>query len=223
MYMSKQLPMDIWAPKHWLCLARAYYAQMLRDAAAILNMVEKNPRAESDDTATKSKQDDGLFRFRRTPDALAVTNAALVDPNAPQTEGMQGGAAEVDRDQLDIVTDEMERWRTIDKYTIDGATKDGLVNEFQLIYKLRNNFPLHYTVFKQVSSHIAHEANTERLFSLAGALSDDNGKMCPESLAIWTSVGANMGHYKPGDDAILKRYMSKYSSAGADEEDEDAA
>ena len=45
--------------------------------------------------------------------------------------------------------------------------------------KLRNAFPLHYIVFKQVSSHLCHEANTEQLFSLAGGLSDDNGKMDP--------------------------------------------
>ena len=48
-----------------------------------------------------------------------------------------------------------------------------------MLYKLRNAFPLHYIVFKQVSSHLCHEANTEQLFSLAGGLSDDNGKMDP--------------------------------------------
>ena len=54
------------------------------------------------------------------------------------------------------------------------------MNEFALLYKQRHAFPLHYTVFRQVSSHLAHEANTEQLFSLAGGLSEDNGKMdCP--------------------------------------------
>ena len=52
---------------------------------------------------------------------------------------------------------------------------DGIINEFALLYKLRNAFPLHYIVFK----HLCHEANTEQLFSLAGGLSDDNGKMDP--------------------------------------------
>ena len=56
---------------------------------------------------------------------------------------------------------------------------DGIINEFALLYKLRNAFPLHYIVFKQVSSHLCHEANTEQLFSLADGLSDDNGKMDP--------------------------------------------
>ena len=46
--------------------------------------------------------------------------------------------------------------------------KDSIINEFALVYKLRNAFPLHYAVFKQVSSHLCHEANTEQLFSLAG-------------------------------------------------------
>ena len=139
----------------------------------------------------------------------------------PQPSDACDGAMEAE--QLDVVTDEMERWKTIDKYTIDEATdEDGLVNEMVLLYKLRSKFPLHYRVFKQVSSHICHEANTERLFSLAGALSDDNGKMSPDALAIWTSVGANMGTYKPPVDSILKRYMKKYSAAGVNMEEEEA-
>ena len=51
-------------------------------------------------------------------------------------------------------------------------TKTGLINEFELMYKVRSKFPLHYTVFKQVSAHMAHEANTVQLFSLAGNTSD---------------------------------------------------
>ena len=52
-----------------------------------------------------------------------------------------------------------------------------------------------------------YRSNTERLFSLAGNLSDDNGKMCPENLATWTSVGANMGIYQPFVDQVMKRYL----------------
>ena len=55
---------------------------------------------------------------------------------------------------------------------IDKGT--GMLNEFVLMYTVRSKFPLHYTVFKQVSGHLPHEANTEQLFSLAGRLSDPN-------------------------------------------------
>ena len=46
-------------------------------------------------------------------------------------------------------------------------TSDGMVNHFKLMWDLRKRFPLHFIVFKQVSSHIAHEANVEQYFSRA--------------------------------------------------------
>ena len=64
------------------------------------------------------------------------------------------------------------------------------VNEFALVYHLRQSFPLHFIVFKQTASHLPHEANSEQLFSRSGSLSDDNGKMDPAQLAVWTSARA---------------------------------
>ena len=52
---------------------------------------------------------------------------------------------------------------------------DGLLNEFKMMWALRESFPLHFIVFKQTASHLPHEGNTEQLFSRSGALSDDNG------------------------------------------------
>ena len=73
---------------------------------------------------------------------------------------------------------------------------DGLLNEFALVYKLRHTFPLHYIVFKQVSSHICHEANSEQLFSRAGNLSDEEGATNPEMLAVWSTIASNMEIYR---------------------------
>ena len=84
-----------------------------------------------------------------------------------------------------------------------------MINEMALHYAKRHCFPLHYRVFKQVTSHLCHEGNTEQTFSLAGALSDDNGKMNPENLSVWTSIGGNLKVYKPSKEAIMKRYLSK--------------
>ena len=100
-------------------------------------------------------------------------------------------------------------------YKITEVTDDdGVVNEMALLFSLRASFPLHYCVFKQVVSHLCHEGNTEQLFSLSGALSDDNGKMHPDNLATWTAVGANMGIYKPPLNNIIKRYYKKFRNNG---------
>ena len=53
---------------------------------------------------------------------------------------------------------------------------------------------------------MGHEANTEQLFSLAGNLSDDNGKMAPDRLAVWIAIGANMSMYKPPKEAVCDLY-----------------
>ena len=59
---------------------------------------------------------------------------------------------------------------------------------------------------------MGHEANTEKLFSLAGSLSDDNGKMAPDRLACWTSIGANLGVYKPPTEAVCNLYWDKFAA-----------
>ena len=64
---------------------------------------------------------------------------------------------------------------------------------------------------KQTASHLPHEGNSEQLFSRSGALSDDNGKMDPARLAVWTSIGINYSTYMPPTDAILTRYLLKCS------------
>ena len=67
---------------------------------------------------------------------------------------------------------------------------------------------------KQTASHIPHEGNSEQLFSRSGALSDDNGKMDPARLAVWTSIGVNYSIYKPTAEQILERYLLKFSKGG---------
>ena len=40
--------------------------------------------------------------------------------------------------------------------------------------QVRESFPLHFLVFKQMACHLPHEANVEQYFSRAGMLSDPN-------------------------------------------------
>ena len=51
--------------------------------------------------------------------------------------------------------------------TYECRSEEGLLNEFAMMWKLREAFPLHYIVFKQTASHLPHEANVEQIFSRA--------------------------------------------------------
>jgi hypothetical protein len=64
------------------------------------------------------------------------------------------------------------------------------------------------------ASHLPHEGNSEQLFSRTGALSDNNGKMDPTRLAVWTSIGVNYSTFQPGHKQILERYLLKFSKGG---------
>ena len=113
------------------------------------------------------------------------------------------------------MTEEAARWTDISKQKIrEYKDADGVVNEFALLYDSRVQFPLHYIVFKQVSSHLAHEANSEQLFSRAGSLSPDNGKMSPTHLATWASIAVNYAVFQPSHTAILERYLLKFGRQG---------
>ena len=48
----------------------------------------------------------------------------------------------------------------------------------------------------------------------SGLVCDDNGKMGPYRLAVWTSIGVNYSTYKPTNTQILERYMLKFSKGG---------
>ena len=127
-----------------------------------------------------------------------------------------------DDSSLDEVTDEVSRWAALAPSVIEEFTdRDGVVNEFALMYRMRNSFPLHVHVFRQVSSHMGHEANTEQLFSLAGRLSDENGRGDPERLGVWASIAANASTYMPTHKQILQRYMSKFAQGGVLSSDHD--
>ena len=61
-------------------------------------------------------------------------------------------AGDSNDDATDTVTNEVSRWKTIDRTTINKhKDEDGLVNEFALLYELRTLFPLHYFLFRQNS------------------------------------------------------------------------
>jgi hypothetical protein len=63
----------------------------------------------------------------------------------------------------DDVSVEVQKWKFISPETLsafkDNAT--GMINEFAFMWAKRNEFPLHYFVFRQTASHLPHEGNVE--------------------------------------------------------------
>ena len=154
----------------------------------------------------------GLKRSPRKKQKTSAGSTSLVR-NVSDDEDDDG--PELTTDKSDTVTEEAARWAALDKNIVrEYVDDDGIVNEFALVYNLRQSFPLHYIVFRQTAAHLPHEANSEQLFSRAGTLSDDNGKMDPHRLAVWTSIGVNYSTYKPTDEEILTRYLLKFSKGG---------
>ena len=72
--------------------------------------------------------------------------------------------ARTEDDGFDPVMEEVERWARLPR--ADYAAyydKDGLLNEFEIMWVLRDKFPLHFIVFKQTACHLAHVANVEQV------------------------------------------------------------
>ena len=67
------------------------------------------------------------------------------------------------------------------------------LNEFAMMWELRELFLIHFIVFKQTACHLSYEANVEQVFSRAGNLSDSN--MDPEYLAHLAMVKINKKSY----------------------------
>ena len=109
-------------------------------------------------------------------------------------EGLKGWpAVRTQNDGSDPVTDEIERWKPLSPDSFSEFVDDGsLLNEFAMMWELRERFPLHFVVFKQTACHLSHEANVEQVFSRAGNLSDPN--MDSEYLAHLVMVGDH--HHK---------------------------
>ena len=126
-WMSKQRPADKWMPEAWRVLAKGLYLAMLREAAKISGIgVRSSPP-------------------RKVAKTIGAGSSSLVR-NVSDDESEDEPA--VQATEYDTVTDEASRWAALDPKTIrefrDGA---GIVNEFALVYHLRQSFPLHFIVF----------------------------------------------------------------------------
>jgi len=190
--MSKQMKASIYLSTEQFEFGKTIYLMMLRQAVSIAAVPT---RASPPRAAKKAKID--------VSDALFGGGGGDITPASP-ARTTQG--ADVD---FDPVADEVARWASLEKASYQAFYDDkGLLNEFAMMWALRERFPLHFVLFKQTACHIPHEANVERLFSRAGNLSDPN--MDTHFLATLTRIGFNKFTYKPSWETIKAAYFAKY-------------
>ena len=98
---------------------------------------------------------------QKTESACSLFRGAELNPTAADSPST---GAQDDDGENDPVFDELKRWEGMgSKEYSKFVTKQGLLNEFAMMWALRETFPLHYVVFKQTACHIPHEANVEQI------------------------------------------------------------
>ena len=105
--------------------------------------------------------------------------------------------------------DELRRWEGMGLKEYEKfMSADMLLNEFAMMWALREAYPLHYIIFKQTASHLPHEAFVEQIFSRAGLLADPN--LDPARLVCLVKVGFNKAAFNPSLDAIIDKYYELF-------------
>ena len=84
-----------------------------------------------------------------------------------------------------------------------------LLNEFWFISGVNKRvYQLYWWLFRICAAHIAHEANIEYIFSVAGMLSDP--AQDPAYLTALVAVNADKRSYKPHTAAILANNKQQF-------------
>ena len=186
-YMSKQIQSKDYLPLSWNDHARTLYLKALRDAVSI------NPAPSS------QQHQHGVKKQKVASSGLPLFRGAAIC----SAVGAQ------DDEIRDSVLDELKRWELSDPLGYSQYIgEDGLLNEFKMMWDLRESFPLHFTVFKQTACHLSHEANVEQVFSRAGLLADPN--LLPAHLSTLVTVGFNRNAFKPQIAAIKDKYYEMF-------------
>ena len=89
------------------------------------------------------------------------------------------------------------------------------------MWALRDEFPLHFIVFKQAACHLPHKANVEQILSRAKLLSDPN--LGPYRLDTLVRVAFNINKkaYKPSVAAIKDKHYELFRGRPGAEDVED--
>lgn len=110
-----------------------------------------------------------------------------------------------------VVSAEIAAFKNLSSITINRFKGEGgLINNYDMFYELRDEFPLHSIAFQRAAPFIDTEANCERTFSAASGQSDPNMKASTLRKRIF--IAKNKSWYRPTDEQIKERYMKKYRS-----------
>ena len=99
--------------------------------------------------------------------------------------------------------------------------ENGMIDEYKMIFSLRDEFPLHYQLFRRMNSHISSEANAESTFSLSGKLSNNNRQTDSDNLSCLVRIESNRKNYTPSSDEVFKAYKSKFGNTTLGDDVED--
>lgn len=206
-FMSKQADANDWMPMEWQPIARGEYQRMLRKIHTRLANDQGKSVAGSANAPGSNKRKANAI----SPPRLFSKRKSSLSDSAPSASI---DATVCNRDGGDDeVTLEIKQWAALGDDTINEFTEDnGLVNECALMWEMRNRFPLHFILFKQLGGHLPHEANTESTFSMAGNLTDTS--ITPSHLARLVYIRKNMEVYKVQPEEIYKIYLNNYSKSG---------
>jgi len=202
-YMSKQMPSSLYLPAAWNAHARTLYLQALRDALTISRIPVRSspPRAAKKQKVAPS----GGMLFRG-----AELKPSALESSAPTPT--------TDDSTFDPVLDELRRWEGMGIQEYEKfMSPDGLLNEFAMMWALRESYPLHYIVFKQTASHLPHEAFVEQIFSRAGLLADPN--LDPDHLMRLVKVGFNKAAFEPTVAQIMDKYYELFRGGAGSSSD----
>lgn len=159
LFMSKQMDAkELLTPGQYE-VAKSLYFTWLRHAAG-LSISKCAPRRTNTTngathTANKAqKANNGSKLFRGAKCCISDNVDAFVDC----LDEAELGAS-------DRVSDEIERWAQLppEMYSAFRDDENNLLNEFKMMWHLRNSFPLHFIVFKQTACHVPHEAFVEQV------------------------------------------------------------
>ena len=87
------------------------------------------------------------------------------------------------------------------------------------MWAFRERFPLHFTIFKQTATHLAHEANVEQVFSRAGQLTETG--LDPGFLGNMVMGHVNKKAFTPSLKDIKAKYYGMFRGKGDEMELDD--
>lgn len=180
-----------------LAQAKSCYLRALRDVAHVIKPLSGAAHAPSNRAKNCDK------RKRNKSETVCFFSPA----------GDEEDQEDPDPTVDSVVDEEVQYWEDLSDALIKRHTcaETSLLNEFAMVSEVKTKAPLHYCLFRQVSSHLAHEGDTEQLFSISKGLADPNTH--PSFLRILTKISSNKKIYKPSHTRIWDRYQAKFKGA----------